>query len=223
MAGTHGTDQSPLITQRYLNTAAYVGDPAPGVVVATASVSGSIVQSYGGMLGGILTLGEGGANYYTDTVNGQQLYAGDYQYVQFYASSAAAAAIQGQIVFWLNNTTNLLSGNFIVTPDYALPQGPVAGIALGNTAKGNYWWIQVAGIAEVKFGAALTNITPSVGDLCFVTQAPLGPYADAYAGGTSITAGDLRLVLGRAFGTAPVESTISPIMLGIGPQYYPGG
>src|SRR5579872_499636 len=151
MAGIRGSQQAPIITQRYLNTASYAGDPTPGSLVSTSQVSGSIVQSYGGFLGGIMTMGKDEANYYSDLANGQQLYPGDYQYVQFYASSSAAAAVQGQLVYWLSSSTNLLpGGGFIVTPDEsAAALGLVAGIALANTAKGNYWWIQVSGVAQV--------------------------------------------------------------------------
>jgi hypothetical protein len=213
-----------IITQRYLNTSTYVGDPAPGTVVATSSVSGSIVQSYGGQVGKILVIGKDAANYYTDPVNGQQLYAGNYQYVQFYASSTAAAAVQGQIVFWLDSATNLLpGGGFIVTPDFAAPQGQIAGIALCNTAKGNYWFIQTAGIAEVKFGSIITKTTPQVGDLVFVNQTPT-QYADVLGDNETVIVSLLKLVLGRVWETVPVVNTISPVMLGIGgPQYYPGG
>jgi hypothetical protein len=226
MANIHGSDQGPIITQKYINTSSYVGDPAPGVPVSTAQVSGSIVQSYAGMLGGILTLGEAGANNLSDLTYGQQLYAGDYQYVQFYASSSAAAAVQGQCVYWLNNTTNELSGNFIVTPDYSAANlGAVAGIALANTAKGNYWWIQVSGIAQVKFNSSVGAATPAVGDLVFADYSGGTIYAyDPTQTTTGLTLAQLKAVLGTAWAAAPAASTISPVMLGglNGPKYYPG-
>jgi hypothetical protein len=229
MASTRGTDQSPLVTQRYLNTSSYVGDPSPGTVVSTTSVSGSIVQPYSGQLGGILTLGETGANYYSDLTNGQQLYAGDYQYVQFYASSSASAAVQGQLVYWLDNTTNLLSGNWIVTPDYsASTNGLIAGVALCNTAKGNYWFIQTSGIAQVKFAATAAGGTAAIGDLVFADYSGSSVYAydptQTLGGSTSLTLAQMKGVLGIAWATAPSNSTISPVMLGglTNPKYYPG-
>lgn len=221
-----GGNQSPTITQRYLNTASYLGDPGPGNVVNTASVSGSIVQSYRGMVGGILTLSANEAFNLSDPINGPYLYGGDYQYVQFYPNSTSATAVQGQIMFWVISPTNDLQGNnFWVTPDGTTgqAQGPVAGIALGNTAKGNYWFIQVAGIAEVKFKTgALNNFSPSVADLVYVDQTP-GIFADCIASQDTITAGILKEVLGRAWYRPPVAGAISPVFLGIGPQYYPGG
>jgi len=215
MANITGSNQSPLITQRYLNTSTYAGDPTPGALVSTSQVSGSIVQPYTGMLGGILTLSEGGANYYTDTVNGQQLYAGDYQYVQFYASSSATAA-QGCVVFW----QNLLNGNFIVTPDAASTNtGLVAGIALCATGKGNYWWIQTRGIAQVKFKASIANGAPAIGDIVIVDTTPSN-LADDPTSQTAIT----KTFLGNAWGAAPASSTISPVALAaFAIKYYPGG
>ena len=217
MAAITGSNQSPTITQQFLNTASYVGDPSPGTVVSTSQVSGSIVQPYGGMLGGILTLGEGGANSYSDKVNGQQLYAGDYQYVQFYASSSATAA-QGCVVFW----QNLLNGNWVVTPDASATDiGLVAGIALTNTAKGNYWWIQTRGVAQVKFKASTTKATPAIGDTVIVDITPSN-LADVLADATTITWATSKAFLGNAWGTAPTGGSISPVMLGVGPKYYPG-
>jgi len=222
MAGIHGNNQSPIITQRYLNTASYAGDPAPGVLVSTSQVSGSIVQPYTGQLGGILTLGEGTANTLSDTTNGQQLYAGDYQYVHFYASSSAAAAVQGQVVFWKDSASNLLSGNWDVTPDYAA--GEIAGIALCNTARGNYWFIQISGAAQVKFAASNNTASPAVDDLVFADYLGGSIYAlDPTQSTTGLTLAQIKMMLGQAFASAPANSTISPVMLGgPGPKYYPG-
>lgn len=220
MAAIHGSNQAPIITQRFLNTPSYAGDPAPGVLVSTADVSGSIVQPYTGQLGAILTLGEASAAALSDLTNGQLLYAGDYQYVQFYASSSAAAAVQGQIVRWLNNTTNLKNGLMIVTPDYAAAS-PIAGIALANTVKAKYWWIQISGIAQVKFNASLVAATPAVGDLVFGDYTGGTIYTEDPAQTTQPTNAQLKQVLGMAWASAPVAAAISPVMLQI-PRYFPG-
>ena len=224
MAGIKGSNQGPIITQRYLNTPAYVGDPAPGVLVSTSQVSGSIVQPYGGMVGGIMTLSPNEAQYYSDPT-GPYLYGGDFQYLQAYPLSTATAFAQGQIAFWVvAQTSDLQQRNFLVTPDGTTqPQGQIAGIALCNTAQGNFWWFQIAGIAEVKFKTgALNNFSPAVADLVYVDQTP-GIYADTVASPDTITAGMLKQVLGRAWYRPPVAGAISPVMLGIGPQYNPGG
>jgi hypothetical protein len=217
MAAIQGGNQSPIITQKYLNTSTYAGDPAPGVLVSTAQVSGSIVQPYTGMVGGILTLGEGLANTYSDKTNGQQLYAGDYQYVQFYASSTATA-VQGQIVFW----QNLLNGNYIVTPDEATSDsGEIAGIALGATGKGNYWFIQTRGVANVKFKATLTNGSPAINDLIAIDTTTPSNLADDPTQTTPLTYALSKAILGTAWGTVPAGGAISPVFL-TGTKYYPG-
>ena len=224
MSAIRGGNQSPIITQRYLNTASYAGDPTPGAVVSTANVSGSIVQSYGGMVGGILTLSESGAAALSDPINGPLLFAGDYQYLQAYPNSTAAAFVQGQVGFAVPGVGDLQGGNFWITPDgTTAPQGQILGIALTNTAKGNYWFFQVAGIAEVKFkSGALNNFSPQVADLVYVDQTP-GIYADCIASQDTITAGILKQVIGRAWYRPPVVGAISPVFLGIGgPQYLPG-
>jgi|SRR5665213_1273994 len=224
MPAYKGAYQSPIITQRYLNTASYAGDPAPGVLVSTSQVSGSIVQSYGGMVGGILTLGEVQAAALSDPINGPLLFAGDYQYLQAYPNSTAAAFVQGQVGFAVPGVGDLQGGNFWITPDgTTAPQGQILGIALANTAKGNYWFFQIAGIAEVKFkSGALNNFSPQVADLVYVDATP-GIYADSAASQDTITAGILKQVLGRAWYRPPVVGAISPVFLGIGgPQYYPG-
>ena len=224
MAANRGANQSPTITQRYLNTAGYAGDPSPGNVLSTANVSGSIVQSYGGMVGGILTLSESGAAALSDPINGPLLFAGDYQYLQAYPNSTAAAFVQGQVGVAVPGVGDLQGGNFWITPDgTTAPQGQILGIALANTAKGNYWFFQVAGIAEVKFkSGALNNFSPQVADLVYVDQTP-GIYADCIASQDTITAGILKQVIGRAWYRPPVVGAISPVFLGIGgPQYLPG-
>src|SRR5947207_1457877 len=165
-----GLDPGFQITQRYLNTAAYAGDPSPGSVVQTSDVSGSIVQPYGGFVGRISSMGQAAALYLSDPA-AYTLYEGDYQYVKFDPAAVQTPAVQGQVVYWKNNTTNLKGGNFLVSPDVTganLPNlGAIAGIALANTVAGKYWFIQTAGIAQVKFGATQGAVTPSVGDLVF--------------------------------------------------------
>lgn len=222
MAAIKGSNQSPTITQRYLNTASYVGDPSPGNLVSTSQVSGSIVQSYGGMKGGILTLSESEAQYYTDPVNGQQLYPGDYQYVKFLATSVNTA-VQGQVVFLFTDAA--LGEDIVVTPDFApgvYGGGLVFGIALTNTAKGNWWFVQTAGVAEVKFTATTVNTSPSVGDMIYVDYTTPSALANAPAVATQPSNAQLKLVLGRAWGKNPVGGAISPVMLTGFFGYTPG-
>lgn len=229
MAQIRAGNESPIVTQRYLNTASYAGDPTPGAVVSTANVSGSIIQPYSGQVGGILTLGRDAAAYYSDP-GAYTLYAGDYQYVQFDPLAALSPAVQGQVVFWKNNTTNMTGtapSGFLVTTDMTgvnLPNiGEVAGIALTNTVKANYWFIQVSGIAQVKFKSSIGAVTPVVGDLVFVDYTTPSALADDPVQTTSnLTLAQWKTRLGTAWQKAPVGNTITPVLLN-GPSYIPGG
>jgi len=224
MANIRGSVMTPLITQRFLNTSTYAGDPTPGAVVSTSQVSGSIIQTYGGQLGGILTLDQAAANYYSDKVNGQQLYAGDYQYVQFDPLAIASAAVQGQVVYWKASTTNLINNNYIVSIDETSAQlGFIAGIALTNVAKGNYWFIQTTGLANVKYAAVqgVSGGSPQVGDL--VTGDFATPSNLAYDPSQTGTPGVLQIK--STLGTAWVNTTPGTIGLVLlsGTKYVPGG
>jgi hypothetical protein len=220
MANIRGSNQTPIVTQRYLNTSTYAGDPTPGAVVSTSSVSGSIIQSYGGFVGGILTLGGAAASYYSDLVNGQQLYPGDYQYVQFDPSAVLSAAVQGQIVYWKQASQTTPISHIVVIDQSAAAQGFIAGIALCNTAKGNYWFIQVSGIAQVK-AATTQNASPAVGDLVYADyNGSTNNYYDPSQSAQPTNA-QSKAVLGTVWAnTAP--GVIGPVMLRI-PNYLPGG
>jgi hypothetical protein len=222
MAAARGNYKDVLITQRYLNTATYAGDPAPGTLVQTSDVSGSIVQSYDGMKGAIMTFSGMEAANYSDP-NYATLYGGEFQYVRF--TPATGPAVQGQVVFWKDSTTNLLTGYRDVTSDESAAElGEIAGIALANTAKNKYWWIQISGVAQVKFAGANNAATPAVGDLVFADYAAGSIYAiDPTQSTTGLTLAQLKAWLGTAFATAPANSSISPVLLGgPGPKYYPG-
>lgn len=224
MAQIRAGNSSPLVTQRYLNTAAYAGDPTPGAVVSTSQVSGSIIQQYGGQLGGILTMGKNEAAYYSDP-GAYQLYAGDYQYVQF-DPLGSLAAVQGQVVFWKQGGTNMLpAGGFIVTcVESAAETGAIAGIALANTGVGNYWFIQVSGIAQVKFNTTQGVATPAVGDLVFADYSnPSNLAYDPVQTGNP-TFAQMKAVLGTLWASVVISvNPIGPVLLGQGPKYIPGG
>lgn len=226
-----GFDPGFQITQRYLNTAAYAGDPTPGAVVSTSQVSGSIIQNYGGFVGRISPMAQDAAAYLSDPA-AYPLYRGDYQYVQFDPLAVQTPAIQGQVVFWKNLPAglNLTSLGFIVSPDITganLPNlGCIAGIALANTVAGNYWFIQVSGVAQVKFGATQGAVTPAVGDLVFADYSTPGNLAyDPVQSTTNTALSALKAVLGIAWKTAPAASTISPVLLGglQNPKHVVGG
>jgi hypothetical protein len=204
MAATLVANQSPRITTNYLNQAGRVGDPAPGVPLSTAQSSGNIVQPYGGMVGGKLTISNPEAKTMADTTVGP-LYGGIYMYVQFRSGSTAANA-RGQLVFWFD------PDNYIVTPDYtASAAGQIAGVTLNATTRGNFDFIQLAGEALVRFGT-ITG-TGTIGDV--VTLLAANNMADDAAQGTALAPSATKTIIGVATRTAPASNTVSPVRLNL--------
>jgi hypothetical protein len=198
------SNQSPRTVTTFMNQSGRVGDPAPGVPLSTAQVSGSIVQSYAGMLGQKLTLSNAEATTEADPSVGP-LYGGIYQYVRFLATSVASP-VRGQLVYWSDRT------NYVVTPDYAAAlAGQIAGVALNGTAKGNYDWIQIAGDAMVRFGTITGAGT--IGDQ--ITMLAANNVADDPLQATAFTPAVAKTVIGTAVRTAPASNTVSPVCLNL--------
>lgn len=217
MSLIQAANQSPIITQQYLNTEAYTGDPAPGCPVSTAQVSGSIVSSYHGMVGGILTLSNADAVPKSDPTATQPLQGGQYQYVKFYLSSTGANA-PGQVVFWLPPSSYTAPGEpaiYTVTPDATAHSADVAGITLGTPTRGNYWFIQIAGIAAVQFktnlGVTLAGGTPAIGDVITLGSVATN-VADDPSQSATMTPATYASVLGIAI-QAPVSAAIKLVRL----------
>jgi len=197
-----GTNQSPKLPTGFLNSVN--GDPAPGLPVSTASVSGSIIQPYAGQVGAKLSVDTNEASALSDPATGTLL-AGVYQYVQFLSTSVAANA-RGQVVFWSTR------GTYVVTPDVtSATQGLIAGVTLSVITKGNYGWIQIAGRATVKYKSALTATAPAAGDMVIVDQAPTFAVDDPTQT-TALTPLQQKSVLGTAV-VLPVAAALSAVDL----------
>lgn len=165
-----GQNQSPRLTTQYLNQSSRKGDPAPGVNVSTAQVSGSIVQPYDGFAGGKLTITGPWAAQFSDPEVGP-IYGGVYQYVQFNPADTAPP-IPGQFVWWLDET------NYIVTSTYAAATAyKVAGVAINPDTPGNWDFVQIAGIASVVFGGAAALGAAVSAQLATPSYAVVGPGA----------------------------------------------
>jgi hypothetical protein len=204
MAQIIAANQSPRITTLYLNSSGRTGDPAPGVPLSTAQASGSIVQPYGGFLGGKLTYTNAEAKGAADPAVGP-LYGGIYMYVQFLTGSTASPA-RGQLVYWSN------PDQYIVTPDYAAAAaGQIAGVAVNSTAKGNYDFIQISGEAMVKFGTL--SGSGNIGDV--ITMLTASNLADDPTQATAFTPAVAKTIIGIAVRTAPATNTISPVRLNL--------
>ncbi len=193
-----GGNQAPRITQLFLNN---VNDPAPGQLLS--SPSGSIVQPYGGQVGGKLTLSAKEAKQLSDPNTGT-LFGGVYMYVQFLLTSTAVSQ-RGQILFWSDRD------NYVVTPDVtAASAAKMAGVCCNIVGKGNYGFIQIGGKAGVKFRAALTKVAVD-GDLVVLDGTP-GVFGDVLADATTLASPIAKLVIGIADG-APANNTLSPVAL----------
>ena len=181
------------------------GDPIQGQPIASAS--GLPVIGYDGQLMKRYVAGGTGpgpeATRLSNTTIGT-LYGGVYQYVLFYASSSAAAAVLGQALFWQDPTKG------IVTPDGSATS-VFSGIALNAVVKGDYNWQQIGGLATGLIKSGITKTTPAIGDLVVIDGST--NKLDILADATSITWATGRLMVGRAWGTAPASAAASQIIL----------
>ena len=195
-----GQNQHPRITTNYINQLNRHGDPAPGVPVSTAQVSGSIVQAYDGFQGGKLTITNPWGVQFADPQVGP-IYGGIYMYVQL-DPLASAPLHRGEVVFWLNELLYIVTGD---GQSAATPPVPfkIAGVALNSTLPGYWDFIQILGIASVQFDAA-----GAIGDTVRVDRTATPP---------EVLIGDTpdKDVIGTAVETAPLANIVSPVELNI--------
>lgn len=184
MANTINLQSFKLITG-FINT---TNDAQPG---AQASPSGSIIQAYLGMKGGVLDLDAVQAAIMSAGSAGTAtLFEGQYQYVQFLGSATLAPAL-GIPVFWSDRA------NYVVTTDVvATNVGVMAGVCVFACTKGNWGFIQVSGRATCQFRASLTKVAV-LGDLVVITQTPAATF-DVLADATTLTSPILKTVVGVA-------------------------
>jgi hypothetical protein len=171
-------------------------------VCGGATSQGTGATLYGGILGIEIEFTDD--EVYYDSAIGT-LYGGVYKYVQ--TLSTGGAGVRGQIAFWSNQDTFLVTAT---NGGAAVGDGNQAGIFLNAVTAGNYCWIQVGGIASVLFNGTQAQATPSIKDYVVVKSGQ--PTANAIADGTAITASLLKCELGIAK-TAPVASAISLVEL----------
>lgn len=210
MPGTTVVQQGHHIPSGYLNSA---NDPVPGQPIA--SPSGSIVQGYGGQLGGKIVLDDNQAAAMSNPT-GTTLLQGVYQYVRF--RSADAAFVLGQVCFWdITVASNLYQVTINETLASSFPG--IAGIVLNAVTPGNYGYIQVLGRATVLFRTVALSFPGALGVPC--VWAALGAGADnatadtiGGAGGATIT--EVAQMQQRRLGDAeaiPVAGAASVVRL----------
>lgn len=163
-------------------------------------------------------LGQLGKNVFLDTQELVQftnsagtistLYGGWYRYVKFKATWSATMAA-GQPLFYATVADLVLN---TVTPD-PTAAAIFAGYCLApSVAKGNYWWIQVGGIATVLCKAAVTTTT--AGDIAVQTDgttATIDSIADATDYYTTALKGG-KLFRGQ-FLDAPANGALKRILM----------
>jgi hypothetical protein len=155
-AGGMLTKQADFLTARYLND---VNDAASGGVIVTvpSGVQSPAVSQT--QPGDRIVLDDPTAFALSDTVNAQQLFGGIYQYMQTYVSSTASPAI-GTCAFYLAADISSTTYTYRVTadakPTTAIPTF-IAGVFINAITKGNYGWIQIAGIVSVLFDSTITG------------------------------------------------------------------
>lgn len=174
-------------------------------VVGASVASGTGASPYPGQLGGLLVVNETQA---ASLGSAFTLHAGIYQYVQFKSGSTTAPA-KGTMMYYASQSDQAL---YRATPDVtAATSGLIAGVALSAVTKGNYGFVQVAGVASVLFKASITKTTPAIGDMVVVDGSSTNT-ADVLADATGVTWATVKLRLGKAV-TLPVGAAISLVWL----------
>ena len=219
MAANLGVNQSPRLTTGLLNSVGKVGDPGAGVLVTTSSISGSIVQEYLGMVGGKLTLSQNDAVKLSDTTTGL-LYGGVYQYVKF-NPAGSTACVRGGVALWLDTSVVSPTCYTVTNEGSAARNNFPAGIFLNVVTKGYYDFIQIAGLASVKFKNTLAVGTPAIGDAVFVAAAAASPQlADDLNDTAAVTNAILKQFIGVAEKANPASNTISAVLLQLGRMMF---
>jgi hypothetical protein len=190
-----------------------VNDAAAGD--QTAGGTGTSLYS---LLGVRILLDNVAALALSDTTVGT-LYGGIYQYVNFLSGGTASPA-RGLVAFWASSQTgaNLFASDgatqYTVHVDAAATTGAGfwAGAVLNSVTKGNFGWVQIAGLASFQSGSN-TGAAPSdnnIGDLAVVSTTATVNLVDALADATSVTCAILKKQLG-VFAEAPGAATTAAI------------
>lgn len=207
MAGGMLTKQATLLTAAFLNT---VNDTVSGGTIF-ALPSGVQAPPYSQTLpGDKIVLDDISAAALSSPAVGT-LYGGVYLYVGTLATATAAPA-RGTLAFWpIPNLPAGATPSYIassdVQPNTLLP-AYIAGVFINAVTKGNFGWIQVAGVASCLFDSTLTA-TALATTVSAKVSATVASSVDA---GVALTTVTLANVLGVAVGT-PVISTISSVII----------
>ena len=194
---------SPFLETVQLSTNFLLNGANDPIIGANVSPDG--FSAYPGLLGKILPMTHASAARYADPAI-SSLFGGEYQYVR-----ATSALARGQLVAWDTFANNGLRDYEVTSTIGAALDGFIAGVALNTVTSGNYCWIQVSGLVNVQFRAAVTNA--ALGAL--VIQLTATNTVDAPADATAVInagANGLRSFFGIAY-QLPVNNTITQVMM----------
>jgi hypothetical protein len=179
-----------------------IGTPTAGLA-GTAPMEGAYGQLGVNVFMSTLDL----ASYTNTAKTNSTLYGGWYKYVLFKSTWSATLTL-GQAL-WYANITDML--NNTVTAD-ATATSIFAGLALNSTTvKGNYWWIQTAGVGWAIGQATITDKT--AGNILVVTSGTTSTF-DGIADATDYdtTSLKLKLYVGQWL-EAPADATLKLVYL----------
>lgn len=158
----------------------------------------SNVSRFAGQLGAIWVANNADALKASYPTNGT-MYEGVYQLVKY--SSGVTTVAKGGLLFW-DTLANNGQNDFEVTPTVAATAGFKAGVALAaETAGGSkYVWIQIAGMAQCLYRAAVTSAV--IGNIVVQTSLTTNT-VDAIADATDYftTMGAFKTLVGIAYAT----------------------
>lgn len=188
-----------FITTGFLNS---VNDATAGGPVSSGT--GALLRE--GQLGAVIALSNTDAVDRSVTATGT-LRGGLYQYVRCKASTTEANNV-GVSCFWDTNANSGIQ-TYVVTPDSTATNLTAwAGAELNNVGKGNYGWIQVAGLCRLGYIASVTSTT--IGSLVFSDVTPTN-LVDANVE-ASVTIRQYSKHIGYAY-AAPANSTTALVMI----------
>lgn len=146
------------------------------VIAGQAGMTGA--SKFGGQLGKAIWLDSSQvAGMFSSTIG--TLYGGAYRYVKL-SSASTPAIVRGQILFWDNAAAENAYQVTAVQTTTTLVASSIAGVALNVITAGNYGFIQVAGIASIKYRGTITG-----------TAASGRPVVVSVAGGADLGLGDI--------------------------------
>lgn len=152
-AGGMLTKQADYLSAKYLND---VNDSVSGGNIVGVPAGAPSAQIWQTQPGDRIVLDDATALALSDTTVGT-LYGGIYMYVKY--TTTTTAAVVGGIAFFAVadvGTSYTVYGDAkpaTTTPSF------IAGIFINAITKGNYGWIQIAGVASVLFDSTITATT----------------------------------------------------------------